>query len=105
MDFVCEDLAQYGLLLVPPSSPDYAPLLADWRKNEEPKNSWNEVPPDAPWVYPPDCRTGPDGSVRSPVGLVLAEPVTAEKLALGCGRSGWQNRHCSGWCRHDPAAT
>jgi len=29
MDFNCEDLPQHGVVLVPPSSPDYDPLLAD----------------------------------------------------------------------------
>jgi hypothetical protein len=31
MDFRCEDLPQHGLRLVAPSSPDYAPALADLR--------------------------------------------------------------------------
>ncbi len=29
MTFRCEDLPDFGLVLVPPSSPDYEPLFAD----------------------------------------------------------------------------
>src|SRR5580698_1937377 len=33
MEFHCEDLRQFGVELIPPSSPEYEPLLADiqWR--------------------------------------------------------------------------
>ena len=33
MDFQCEDLPQYGLRLVAPSSPDYPPALAELRRH------------------------------------------------------------------------
>ena len=32
MDYRCEDLPRYGVVLVPPSAPEYAALLADIRK-------------------------------------------------------------------------
>jgi hypothetical protein len=35
MTFRCEDLRDFGLVLVPPSSPDYDPLLADIQRRNE----------------------------------------------------------------------
>jgi hypothetical protein len=35
MEFYCEDLPQHGVVLIPPSSPDYDPLLADIRRRIE----------------------------------------------------------------------
>ena len=32
MEFYCEDLPQHGVVLIPPSSPEYDPLLADIRR-------------------------------------------------------------------------
>jgi hypothetical protein len=33
--FQCEDLSDFGLVLVPPSSPDYEPLLAEIQRRVE----------------------------------------------------------------------
>ena len=35
MEFYCEGLPQHGVVLIPPSSPDYDPLLADIRRRIE----------------------------------------------------------------------
>jgi hypothetical protein len=43
MEYRCEDLPQYGVVLLPPSSPDYAGLLADIQKRLA-----NPIPGSAP---------------------------------------------------------
>jgi len=46
VEFLCEDLPQHGLVLVPPSSPDYAPLLADIRQRlDNPADGAPPIPP------------------------------------------------------------
>ena len=43
MEYRCEDLPQYGVVLLPPSLPDYAGLLADIQKRLA-----NPIPGSAP---------------------------------------------------------
>jgi hypothetical protein len=43
MQYQCEDLARYGVVLIPPSSPDYASLLDDIQKRLD-----NPIPGSAP---------------------------------------------------------
>jgi len=45
VEFLCEDLPQYGLVLVPPASTDYAPLLADiQRRLDKPAEGTPPIP-------------------------------------------------------------
>jgi hypothetical protein len=55
MEYRCEDLPQFGVVLVPPSSPEYAALLADIQKRLA--NPLPGSPPTFPDFEDPDAPT------------------------------------------------
>jgi hypothetical protein len=65
MTFRCEDLRDFGLILVPPSSPDYDPLLKDIRQR---------IVPD------PDIAGMPE-MFREVMGRFMGSQITPEKRA------------------------
>jgi hypothetical protein len=44
MEFRCEDLAQFGVVLIPPSSPEYGPMVEDIRRREQKPQGFPDIP-------------------------------------------------------------
>jgi hypothetical protein len=103
MEYRCEDLPQYGVVLIPPSSPDYAALLADIQKRQsnpipgsEPKPADFEDP-SAPtmilcnrsqtaiaelsWIWKFELETGQ--TMRSSSMISAGDPSVLAPFGLG----------------------
>ena len=77
MEFICEGLPQYGLVLVQPSSLDYAPLLADIeRRLDQPADGAPPIPEKfRPRISEPDRSTSAILLNKSPKTIAAMQAV------------------------------
>jgi hypothetical protein len=96
MEFRCQDLRDAGVVLVPPDSPEYKPLLAEIQRRLDHQPS--DAPP-SPYDTPFSSR-----EVEDPLGAILlnrsAKPIVAWSLIYrweeSSGRSGGSNFRIGG---------
>lgn len=77
MEFLCEDLPQHGLVLVPPSSPEYDPLLAEiQRRLDQPPDGAPPIPEEfRPRISDADRPTSAILLNRSPKTIAAMQAV------------------------------
>ena len=93
MNFICEDLPRHGLVLVPPASEDYDPLLSDiQRRLADPADGSPPLPEHLrPRIYPEDRPTSAILLNRSSKAIAALQVVW--RFATETGRS---YRHSQG---------
>jgi hypothetical protein len=98
MEFRCEDLPQHGVVLIPPTSPEYDPLLADIQRRIDQPVAGSPPPlpePMRPRISPENRDTSAILLNRSPKPIALIQQVwTFEDAA---GRPSGSSSIGSGW--------
>jgi hypothetical protein len=98
MEFRCEDLPQHGVVLIPPTSPEYDPLLADIQRRMDQPVAGSPPPlpePVRPRISPENRDTSAILLNRSPKPIALIQQVwTFEDAA---GRPSGSRSIGSGW--------
>jgi hypothetical protein len=85
VEFLCEDLPQYGLVLIPPSSPDYEPLLDGIQRQMDHRTDGAPPIPEEfrPWISEQDRSTSAILFNHSPKTVVALQTVWRFETVTG----------------------